>query len=124
MPSSTSITIKLLDNKTSHLFSLSGFFSAKEIKVQKAKLPVTPEYSGFQIVSPNPHSSYLQGQERFRIKTVSTRLELIRSSTGDNASSQFVLAGNSARQSSLRAKYSTRRTLVWNSRLHLYFWDS
>ncbi|GIY35552.1 hypothetical protein CDAR_109681 [Caerostris darwini] len=95
-----------------------------KIKVQKAKLPVTPEDEGFQIVSPNPHSSYLQGEERSQIGTVSTCLELIRFFTGDNPSSQFALVVNLARQSSLRAKYSTRRTLVWNSRLHLYFWGS
>ncbi|GIY33513.1 hypothetical protein CEXT_241751, partial [Caerostris extrusa] len=103
-------------NKTSHLFSLSGFLSATKIKIQKAKLPVTPQDAGFQIVSPNTHSSYLQGEERSQIETVSTRLELIRFFTGDNTSSQFALVVNLARQSSLRANYSIRGgTLVWNS---------
>ncbi|GIY33515.1 hypothetical protein CEXT_241761 [Caerostris extrusa] len=89
----------------------------------------------FQIVSSNPHSSYLQGEEGSQIETVSTYIELITSFTGDNASSQFALTVNLARRISiilvcscsklgLRTEYSTRRTLVLNSKLHLYFWDS
>ncbi|GIY33517.1 hypothetical protein CEXT_241781 [Caerostris extrusa] len=54
----------------------------------------------------------LEGEECFQIETLSTRLELIRSFTGDNASSQFAPVVNLARQSSFRAKYSTRRALV------------
>ncbi|GIY33516.1 hypothetical protein CEXT_241771 [Caerostris extrusa] len=41
------------------------------------------------------------GEERSQIETVSTRLELIRSFTGDNTSSWFALVVNLARRSSL-----------------------